>query len=577
MDSAKPSKEIAQEFDRAVSENLALLTHGISPASVIAAFADWMVHLAISPGKQNELLLKALHQSTRLGVHVLKNLNSACEPCIQPLVQDKRFRAPEWEQWPYNLLYQSFLLNQQWWHNATTDVRGVTHHHEQYVTFAVRQILDMFSPSNYFLTNPEVLNATMHSGGDNLLRGAQNRLDDGIRLLTNSPIPGTEKFRPGKEVAITPGKVIFQNQLIELIQYAPMTDKVFSSPVLIIPSWILKFYILDLSPGNSLVRFLVELGHTVFMVSWKNPDSADRELSMDDYLKSGVMAAINTVTEILPERKIQAVGYCLGGTLLAMAAAMMARLGDDRLRSLTLLASELDFTEPGELGLFIDESQLAFLDALMARQGYLDGKQMAGVFTILNSRDLMWSKMEHDYLLGKRQEITDLMAWNTDITRMPYRQHSEYLRKLYLKNDLAEGRYIVDNQPVILSDIRIPVFSLATKRDTVSPWHSVYKVHLLIDAEVTFCLTTGGHNVGIVNPPGKGVSRGYQIRTRQTATPYIDPESWLTDTYFQEGSWWPAWQSWLAKLDDTKCLPPIVGTTQHPALKEAPGSYVFLT
>lgn len=576
MDINETSKEVTQDFDRAVSEKFALLTHGISPASVIGAFADWAVHLAISPGKQNELLLKALHQSTRLSVHVLKNLNSTCEPCIQPLVQDKRFRAPEWEKWPYNLLYQSFLLHQQWWHNATTDVQGVTHHHEQYVTFAVRQILDMFSPSNFFLTNPEVLNTTLQTGGKNLLRGAQNRLEDSLRLLSNQPIPGTEKFRPGKEVAITPGKVIFQNHLIELIQYAPMTESVLSSPVLIIPSWILKFYILDLSPNNSLVRFLVERGHTVFMVSWKNPDSNDRDLGMDDYLKSGVMAAIDTVADILPERQIQAVGYCLGGTLLAMAAARMARAGDARLRSLTLLASELDFTEPGELGLFIDESQLAFLDALMAKQGYLDGKQMAGAFTILNSRDLMWSRMEHDYLLGKRQEITDLMAWNTDITRMPYRQHSEYLRKLYLKNDLAEGRYIVDDQPVILSDIRIPVFSLATRRDTVSPWHSVYKIHLLIDAEVTFCLTTGGHNVGIVNPPGDGVRRGYQLRTRQTGSPYIDPDTWLADTDFHEGSWWPAWQSWLAAFDDQKVAPPLSGNAQHPAISDAPGSYVFL-
>ena len=244
---------------------------------------------------------------------------------------------------------------------------------------------------------------------------------------------------------------------------------------------------------------------------------------MDDYLKAGVMAAIGAVASIVPKRQIQAVGYCLGGTLLSMAAAFMARSHDDRLNSLTLLASELDFTEPGELGLFIDESQLAFLDDIMSGKGYLDGKQMAGAFALLNSRDLVWSRMEHDYLLGQHQPVNDLAAWNADATRMPYRQHSEYLHSLYLKNDLAEGRYLVDGKPIALSDIRVPVFSLGTQRDTVSPWRSVYKVNLLTKAEVTFCLTSGGHNVGIVNPPGPGVKRSYQLATRGADDHYIDP------------------------------------------------------
>ena len=541
-----------------------------------STFTDWFTHLAMSPGKQRELAEKAVRQLIRLSLHTITNANVHCEPCIEPLPQDKRFDAPEWKQWPYDLIYQSFLLNQQWWHNATTGVTGVTDHHEQLATFAVRQMLDIFSPSNFVLTNPEVLSAVIKSGGTSLLQGAQNRFEDVMRLATGQPVPGTEKFRPGHEVAVTPGKVVFHNHLIELIQYAPQTTTVFAEPVLIVPSWILKFYILDLSPSNSLVRHLVEKGHTVFMVSWKNPDSDDRNLGMDDYLKAGVMAAIDAVAGIVPKRRIQAVGYCLGGTLLSIAAAFMARSHDHRLNSLTLLASELDFTEPGELSLFIDESQLDFLDDIMSGKGYLDGKQMAGAFALLNSRDLVWSRMEHDYLLGQRQPVNDLAAWNADATRMPYRQHSEYLHGLYLKNDLAEGRYMVDRKPIALSDICVPVFSLGTQRDTVSPWRSVYKVNLLTNTEVTFCLTSGGHNVGIVNPPGPGVKRSYQLATRGGGDHYIDPDTWSASVPSHEGSWWPAWESWLRQHGSKRTAPPALGKKAHPALENAPGRYVLI-
>ena len=300
---------------------------------------------------------------------------------------------------------------------------------------------------------------------------------------------------------------------------------------------------------------------------------------MDDYLKAGVMAAIDAVSAIVPERKIQALGYCLGGTLLSIAAASMARSHDERLQSLTLLASELDFSEPGELGLFIDESQLAFLDSLMAEKGYLDGKQMAGAFTLLNSRDLVWSRMVHDYLMGSNRPVNDLAAWNLDATRMPYRQHSEYLRQLYLKNDLAEGRYRVNGKPVALSDIDVPVFALGTQRDTVSPWHSVYKIHLLTQADVTFCLTTGGHNVGIVNPPGPGVKRSYQLATRATDAHYIDPDTWAQTAPAYEGSWWPALADWLEQHSSQRVAPPPTGNPSHgyTTLEDAPGQFVLIS
>lgn len=568
-----------QALDRPAHTQMARFTQGISPAFLGNAYLDWLTHLALSPGKQQELLEKGYEKALRIAWHLVRGPFDHCQPCINPLPQDRRFAAPEWQEWPFNLIYQTFLLNQQWWHNATTGVPGVTAHHEDVVTFATRQMLDVFSPSNFLLSNPEVLAATLKSGGMNLVQGAQNFVQETLRQAAGRPQPGLENFRPGKHVALTPGKVVFRNRLIELIQYSPQTDTVFAEPVLIIPSWIMKYYILDLSPDNSLIKYLVEKGHTVFIVSWKNPGAKDRDVGMDDYLKAGVMAAIDAVSAIVPKRKIQALGYCLGGTLLGIAAAYMARHHDERLNTLTLLATELDFEDPGELGLFIDESQLAFLDDMMANKGYLDGKQMAGAFTLLNSRDLVWSRLVHDYLMGRKRPLNDLGAWNLDATRMPYRQQSEYLRSLYLKNDLAEGHYRVDGRPVVLSDIQLPIFVVGTQRDTVSPWHAVYKIHLLTPAEVTFCLTSGGHNVGVVNPPGPGVKRSYQIGTRKLGARYIDPDTWQASMAEHEGSWWPALAHWLQRhASKEKVAPPPMGNEAagYPVHEDAPGRYVLV-
>lgn len=569
---------LLQGLDQAVHARLVRFTQGLSPASLGGAYMDWLIHLAASPGKQQELMSTALEKYLQISLHAAKHATGQCQPCVEPLPQDNRFAAPEWQQWPFNLIYQSFLLNQKWWHRATSGVPGVSAHHERVATFGARQMLDMFSPSNFLLTNPEVLAETVKTGGANLLHGAQNLTREALRLASDKPKPGTENFRPGKEVAVTPGQVVFRNHLIELIQYRPQTKTVFAEPILIVPSWIMKYYILDLSPANSLVAYLVGKGHTVFIMSWKNPDASDRNLGMDDYLKTGVMAAIDAVSAIVPERKIQALGYCLGGTLLSIAAACMARSHDQRLQSLTLLASELDFSEPGELGLFIDESQLAFLDSLMAAKGYLDGKQMAGAFTLLNSRDLVWSRMVHDYLMGLNRPVNDLVAWNLDATRMPYRQHSEYLRQLYLKNELAQGRYRVDGKPVALSDIAVPVFALGTQRDTVSPWHSVYKINLLTPTEVTFCLSSGGHNVGIVSPPIVGGKASYQLSTGQRGAPYVDPDTWQANTPSHKGSWWPALHEWLSQQASGSVKPPAIGNPASglAVLEDAPGTYVLM-
>jgi len=550
-------------------------TGGLSPAAGLLAWYDWALHLSLSPGKQRSLIEKGLHKQQRLARYALRVASAHdCPTCIEPLEQDRRFAAPAWQQWPFNVIHQGFLLQQQWWHNATTGVRGVSRHHENMVTFAGRQWLDMWSPSNFIWTNPEVLEAIRTSGGANLWRGAMNFLDDTQRLALDDEPAGVEGFKVGQDVAVTPGKVVFRNHLIELIQYTPTTPDVYAEPVLIVPSWIMKYYILDLSPHNSMVKYLVDQGHTVFILSWKNPTAADRDLGLEDYRWLGVMDALDAVTAIVPERKVQAVGYCLGGTLLTIAAAAMARDGDERLHSLTLLASETDFRESGEIALFIDDSQLAWLEAGMWDKGYLDGKQMAASFQMLNSRDLIWSRRVREYLLGERQEFNDLMAWNADVTRMPYRMHSEYLRRLYLNNDLAEGRYQVGGRPVAIADIEVPMLIVGTVRDHVAPWPSVYKMHLLSDAELTFVLTSGGHNAGVVSEPGHP-RRSYQIATRSAGARYIDPQTWRAETPLNKGSWWPAWQQWLARRSTERVSPPAMGGTQAP-LGDAPGTYVAM-
>lgn len=565
-------------IDRVVNVMLSKWTQGMSPTTIAGAYANWWVHLAMAPGKRIQLADKAMRQVARLALYNANAANGQCEPCIDPLPQDKRFADPKWRSWPFNLIHQSFLLNQQLWHNATTHVSGVSKHQEQEVTFQTRQFLDMFSPSNFLATNPELIQQTVDEKGANLWRGATYWWQDAMQQQSGKAPEGSAHFRPGQEVAVTPGKVVFQNELIELIQYAPQTDTVFADPVLIVPSWIMKYYILDLSPENSLVRYLVERGHTVFMMSWKNPGSEDRDVGMDDYLQQGVLAAIDVATRIVPERPLNTVGYCLGGTLLGIAAAALARDGKTPLGSMTLLASEFDFTEPGDLSLFIDESQLAFLEDIMWEKGYLDGKQMAGAFALLNSRDLVWSRMVHDYLFGIRHPMSDLMAWNADATRMPYRQHSEYLRSLYLQNDLAEGRYLVDGRPVALTDIRVPVFCVGAQRDTVAPWKSVYKINLLTDTEVTFCLTTGGHNVGVVNPPGPGAKRSHQLACRAADERYIDPETWMDSAPHIDGSWWPSWSQWLQAHAGERVAPPAIGAPEAglPTLGDAPGQYVLI-
>ncbi len=559
-------------IDRALHARLAHLTGGLSPAALAGAYWDWAVHLAASPGKQMQLADKALHKGARFANYAWRCAlpGAGAGPCVEPLPHDKRFLDDAWKRWPYNLLVQGFLLNQQLWHAAATGVGGVTKQHENVVDFVARQFLDMFSPSNFLATNPEAQTRTLEQGGANLVQGWRNFWEDFARASAGEKPLGADAFKPGENVAVTPGKVIYRNRLIELIQFEPTTPKVRPEPILIVPAWIMKYYILDLSPRNSLVKYLVAEGFTVFIISWKNPGPQDRDLCMENYREEGVMAALGAISNLLPDQKIHAVGYCLGGTLLAIAAAAMARDGDARLRSLTLFAAQTDFTEAGELMLFINESQLHFLEDLMWEQGVLDTRQMAETFQLLRSNDLIWSYALKAYLMGEREPMSDLMAWNADATRMPYKMHSEYLRSLFLNNDLAEGRLHAGGKTVALHDIRAPIFAVGAERDHVAPWRSTHKIYLLTDAEVTYLLTSGGHNAGIVCEPGHNRA-SYRALTKQANDRYFDPDEWAQLAPRKEGSWWPEWAAWLAARSSEPVSPPPMG----PALCDAPGTYVL--
>ena len=560
------------ELDRRIHAAQGRLTQGLSLEALALAFFDWGMHLANAPYRRVDLAHLALQQARSLFAAAL-GIRPA--PCIEPQAGDHRFTSPAWQRQPFALLEQAFLLNEAWWQAAATGLPGVAGVHERIVAFAVRQMLDVASPSNVPWLNPEVIEATLQTGGHNLLDGLANFAADIRHATTGEPVADTG-FQVGRDLAATPGRVVLRNALMELIQYAPATPTVRPEPVLIVPAWIMKYYILDLSAQNSLIRWLVGQGYTVFCISWRNPDASMAETSFDDYRRHGVMAALDAVLAITGAKRVHAAGYCLGGTLLAMAAAAMAGSGDKRLASVTLFAAQTDFTEAGELQLFVTEAQLATLDDMMWEHGTLDSRQMAGAFQLLRSNDLIWSRIVKSYLLGQRETPNDLMAWNADATRMPYRMHSEYLRSLFLHNDLAEGRFEVEGRPVSLADISGPFFVVATETDHVAPWRSVYKLQLQNEGDITFVLTSGGHNAGIVSEPGHP-HRHFRIRERLRGGHYIGPDEWAELAEPELGSWWPVWGNWLAEHSGPPVAPPGMGAAAQgfPPLDPAPGRYVL--
>lgn len=558
-------------WKRAVQLQMATLSGGLAPDVYIGAWWDWYLNLARSPQAQHAVLDDAVAKMLDTWTFAFQ---AATGQAVAPAQDDARFAGNAWAQWPFNVIARSSQNYAEWWQNAWSAAPGVSPANQRTLGFVARNALEVISPANYLFTNPELLEATRAQSGQNLLRGFSHWLVDVERTLTGKPSAGTGAFIVGRDLAATPGKVVMRNELAELIQYSPTTATVYAEPVLIFPASIMKYYILDLSPGNSLVRYLVSQGHTVFIVSWKNPNAADRDLGMDDYLRLGFRAALDMVAGRVPGVKIHTVGYCIGGTFLSIAAAALAAEGDQRLASVTLMAAQQDFSDPGELSLFISPSQIDMLEAVMERAGVLKSEQMGGAFAMLRCRDLLWTPAVNTYLRGNREKPNDLMAWNADGTRLPYRMHTDYLRSLYLDNALAKAEFVSEGRKVDLAAIRLPMFVVGTETDHVAPWQSVYKARRLTrSSDYTFLLTSGGHNAGIISGPVHP-RRRHRVHTWHNETDALAPEAWLDSTAPTPGSWWPVWQRWLAehssreRVAPPKCEPVATGP-------DAPGEYVF--
>ena len=586
-------REATQALDETFHGFLTRSTMGLSPIALALAAADWAMHLAASPGRQMVLGQRALALAQQA---MASAVNPPMDENGQPIADnDNRFIDASWRQWPFSALKEGYKANSAWWREAV-QVDGMSRHHSHMVEFFNRQIMDTFTPSNWLLTNPEALNKAQETQGQSLLQGYQHFSEDLRKAETARSTPDVLEpltFEVGYDVAITPGKVVYRNHLIELIQYTPTTDKVYPEPLLIVPSCIMKYYILDLSQSNSMVKYLVGQGYTVFIISWRNPDASDRDLGMQDYLQMGVMDALAAVKERAGAPRVHALGYCLGGTFLSIVAAAMGRhtrmaqnqsaggrraedLAMERLpelASVTLLAAQTDFSEPGEMGVFIDDEQLKTLRQQMDLKGYLSGSAMAGSFQFLNMRELVFTRNTRRYLLGQEEADFDLMSWNSDLTRLPARMHSEYLSSLFLNNALATGKYRVAGQGIALMDIHAPMLVVGTTRDHVSPWRSVYKIHLQTDTHVTFVLAAGGHNAGIVSEPGRP-RRSYQINSIEDNQGWVEPDEWLASAPTRQGSWWEAMDAWLKERSGKPVAPPAIDPAH--VLCDAPGEYVMV-
>jgi polyhydroxyalkanoate synthase len=566
--------ELRQQIERALYAQLALVTGGLAPDDYARAWWDWYLQLTAKPDKRLALAQSAIEKALESWQFAVRA--AGCEP-LSHQHDYPELGGATWNEWPFNVFAHAYGNWASWWQEALGAGSGMSERDARLMSFVGRQILAAASPANFLHTNPDLLEQTRAESGQNLVRGFRNWLADLERMLHGGRPANAERYEIGKQVAVTPGKVVLRNRLIELIQYSAQTPSVYAEPVLIVPAWIMKYYILDLSPQNSLVRYLVERGHTVFMISWKNPTAADRDLGLDDYLELGFRKALQAVGAIVPDRTVHTVGYCVGGTLLSIAAAAGRGTAEPQLASLSLFASLVDFSEPGELSVFISPSQLAMLDAMMHDTGVLSSDRMAAAFTLLRSKDLLWGPAVNSYVRGIRSEPNDLMAWNADGTRMPCRMHSEYLNQLYLKNELARGEFTVEGSRIDLSSLHAPMFVVATETDHVAPWQAVYKIlGLTQSTDYTFLLTSGGHNAGIVSAP-VNPRRRYRKTTWLNRNETLSPEEWVQSASSHPGSWWPEWQRWLSAHSNPKRMsPPGIGNTEagYSPLEDSPGHYV---
>jgi polyhydroxyalkanoate synthase len=570
-DIAERSQRIVAEWlKRQADEGLATP----DPLNIGSAFLEMTARLMANPAKLMHAQIGFWQDYMSLWQNTARRvMGMDTTPVIQADPKDRRFRDDAWnDNEIFDFIKQSYLLSARYVQDVVKQAEGLDPHTAQKVDFYARQFIDAMSPSNFLLTNPEVLRKTADTGGENLIKGLNNLLTDLERGKGRLRIKMTDMdaFRIGENIAVTPGKVVYQNDLMQLIQYAPTTEKVLKRPLLIIPPWINKYYILDLRPRNSFIRWAAAHGHTVFVVSWVNPDETLAEKGFDDYMREGILDALDAIEAATGERDCNVIGYCLGGTLLGATLAWMAAHGDNRIRSATFFVTLLDFRESGELNVFIDEEQLKMLEEKMHRRGFLEGSEMATTFNMLRANDLIWSFVVNNYLLGNDPFPFDLLYWNADSTRMPARMHSFYLRNMYQENLLAEPNSIsLVGTPIDLGRVRIPAYFLSTREDHIAPWKSTYRGVQLLKGENRFVLAASGHIAGVVNPP-EGGKYSHWINTDSPE----DPEEWFRGATEIAGSWWPDWQRWITALDKRQVKPRVAGDGKLAPIEDAPGSYV---
>lgn len=550
----------------------------LDPLNIGSAFLAMTQRLMADPTRLMQAQMSLWQDYATLWSRTAQRmLGQEAEPVVAAEKGDKRFKDPAWSEVAvFDFIKQSYLLTARWLQGSVREVEGLDAKTAKKVDFYTRQFIDAMAPSNFVATNPEVLRSTLESRGENLVKGLENMLADLERGQGQLAISMTDRsaFEIGRNIAVTPGKVVFETELMQLIQYDPATETVARRPLLIIPPWINKFYILDLKPQNSLIRWAVEQGHTVFVVSWVNPDARLAAKTFADYMLEGSLAALGAIEQATGEREVNVIGYCLGGTLLASTLAWMTAKGeDDRIKSATYLTTLTDFTDPGELGIFVDEEQLRTIETKMAGKGYLEGSAMATTFNLLRANDLIWSFVINNYLLGKDPFPFDLLYWNSDATRMPAAMHSFYLRNMYQENRLVRpGGISLAGVPIDLTRVKTPTFMLSTRDDHIAPWASTYAGTQIFGGPVRFCLSASGHIAGVVNPPAaKKYCHWVNSRTPKT------PEAWLKGAEQVEGSWWPEWQKWVSRHAGGQVPARHPGDGKLPPIEDAPGRYVRAT
>ncbi len=571
---AEQSRRLVEEFVQRQAEDGGGDFQVLDPADMGRSFQELMEKMMADPGKVLESQLALWQDYTELWQSSLKRMmGEESEPVIAPAPGDRRFKDEVWSENPvFDYIKQSYLLASKYLHGNVRETEGLDPHSAMKADFYTRQYIDALAPTNFAMSNPEVLRRTVETGGENLLTGLSNLLDDLERGKGQLRVKMTDldRFKLGENVAVTPGKVVYQNELMQLLQYAPSTETVYKRPLLIIPPWINKYYILDLRPKNSFIKWAVAQGHTVFVISWVNPDEKLAHKDFEDYMLEGPLAALDAIEQATGERECKVIGYCLGGTLLASTLAYMASKGDTRVKAATFFVSMTDFSEPGELGVFIDEDQLARMDEQMEKTGYFDGSSMAEAFNLLRANDLIWGFVINNYLMGKDPFPFDLLYWNSDSTRMPCKMHSFYLHNLYEKNLLCKPNGIsLDGVGIDLTKVATPAYFISTKEDHIAPWKSTYAGTQLFSGPVRFVLGMSGHIAGIVNPPS-AKKYGYWSND---ALPE-DGDQWLAGAKSHDGSWWLDWKKWVQRHNGKKVPARVPGDGKLEVIEDAPGTYV---